>query len=260
MKYLIITLFIFSSLITTAQVTNVYREGRIIYERKVNTFATMPIYLKETKAIAESDIFGFMEKYRTSSPQFWTDTFALNFEANLSIYQPVNSDITFSQYFAIPAGYKNVIVTNFSNFQQLSEKEIFDQTVYVSDSLKQIKWKFTDEIREIAGYECKRANGIMMDSIYVVAFYTTELMPRGGPESFNGLPGMILGVALPHLHISYFATSVELGIKNDFVEAKKKYANFNKTVITRLQLKTKTATLLNSLRQQSDWIQNFIEL
>ncbi len=29
-----------------------------------------------------------------------------------------------------------------------------------------------------------------------------------GPESFHGLPGAILGVALPHHHVSWFASRV----------------------------------------------------
>ena len=36
----------------------------------------------------------------------------------------------------------------------------------------------------------------------------TKLQRTGGPESFNGLPGMILGLALPHEHITWFATKV----------------------------------------------------
>jgi len=47
-----------------------------------------------------------------------------------------------------------------------------------------------------------------MDSIYVVAFYTDEIPVSGGPESFTGLPGMILGVALPHENITWFAKMV----------------------------------------------------
>jgi GLPGLI family protein len=47
-----------------------------------------------------------------------------------------------------------------------------------------------------------------MDSIYVVAFYTDQIPVSGGPESFTGLPGMILGVALPYEHITWFATKV----------------------------------------------------
>jgi GLPGLI family protein len=42
----------------------------------------------------------------------------------------------------------------------------------------------------------------------VVAFYTDDIVTTGGPESFNGLPGMILGVSLPHQHVTWFATKV----------------------------------------------------
>jgi GLPGLI family protein len=48
-----------------------------------------------------------------------------------------------------------------------------------------------------------------LDSIYVIAFYTDEIPVSSGPESFNGLPGMILGIVLPRLNITYFATKLE---------------------------------------------------
>ncbi|SJN18479.1 hypothetical protein FM107_01375 [Sphingobacterium sp. JB170] len=41
-----------------------------------------------------------------------------------------------------------------------------------------------------------------------MAFYSESIIPTGGPESFCGLPGMILGVALPHENVSWFATKV----------------------------------------------------
>ncbi|MGZ3819475.1 MAG: GLPGLI family protein, partial [Mucilaginibacter sp.] len=85
---------------------------------------------------------------------------------------------------------------------------LFEEVFLVNDSTRKIKWKITDETREIAGYTCRRANAIMLDSIYVVAFYTTNIPVSGGPESFSGLPGMILGVALPHENVAWFATKV----------------------------------------------------
>ena len=48
------------------------------------------------------------------------------------------------------------------------------------------------------------------DSVYVVAFYTDQILVNSGPESFSGLPGMILGLAVPRLHTTWFATKVEL--------------------------------------------------
>ena len=43
-----------------------------------------------------------------------------------------------------------------------------------------------------------------------MAFYTDEILVKGGPESFNGLPGMIMGIAVPRLSMTLFATKIEL--------------------------------------------------
>ncbi len=51
-----------------------------------------------------------------------------------------------------------------------------------------------------------------MDSVYVIAFYTDQIIPSGGPESFNGLPGMILGIAIPRINTTWFATKTRTGI------------------------------------------------
>ena len=48
------------------------------------------------------------------------------------------------------------------------------------------------------------------DSVVVVAFYTDEILASTGPESFGGLPGTILGLAIPRLYTTWFATKVEL--------------------------------------------------
>jgi GLPGLI family protein len=65
-----------------------------------------------------------------------------------------------------------------------------------------------------------------------VAFYTDEVLVRGGPFNFNGLPGMILGIAVPRLHMTIFATKLELANQlNSFnypVENKPKFVTRKK--------------------------------
>ena len=58
--------------------------------------------------------------------------------------------------------------------------------------------------------ECKKALTKINDSVVVVAFYTDQIIVKGGPENFNGLPGMILGLAVPRLSLTLFATKLEL--------------------------------------------------
>jgi len=98
--------------------------------------------------------------------------------------------------------YKNRMIT--------SQKTVFDQVFLMKDSLVKIKWKLTSDRRIIAGFDCRKAIGILDDTVAVFAFYTDDLIISGGPEGIQGLPGMILGVGIPRLHTTWFATRVEV--------------------------------------------------
>jgi len=93
--------------------------------------------------------------------------------------------------------------------QSVSQKSVYEDTYLISDCIRSIQWRITNETREIAGYLCRRAKALVLDSIYVVAFYTDQKPVSDGPESFTGLPGMILGLALPNENVTYFATKIE---------------------------------------------------
>ena len=120
-----------------------------------------------------------------------------------------------------PANYRNVTrynptVTDSKTYINFKEQEFFkllpfgDEQLLMKDSLPAVKWKYTDEYRHIAGYDCRRANGIIQDSIYVVAFFAGQIPISGGPELIHGLPGLILGISVPSLNINMFATKVEI--------------------------------------------------
>jgi GLPGLI family protein len=104
----------------------------------------------------------------------------------------------------------NVIYNDYSTSSTVSQKPCFEETFLVKDSFFNVKWKLTADTRVIAGFECRKAVGILFDTVSVFAFYTDEIMINGGPESITGLPGMILGVGIPRLHATWFATSVKV--------------------------------------------------
>ena len=72
----------------------------------------------------------------------------------------------------------------------------------------------TSSKRKIAGYECRRVIWKKNDSTRIHAWYSQELVPAVGPESFGGLPGTILGLATEDGGVVYFAKSVEVGVKD----------------------------------------------
>jgi len=107
-----------------------------------------------------------------------------------------------------PASSSKILFQNLQNNTSEVQVEIDDKYI-LSDSLNQITWRFSDEYRNIAGYECRRVNGATKDSLYLVAFYTEEIPISGGPALTQGLPGMILGLAIPEMNIQYWATKVD---------------------------------------------------
>lgn len=132
-----------------------------------------------------------------------------------------------------PLANENVVYTDYSANKLVSQKPVYEETFLVEDSLQKIDWKLTADTRIIAGYECRKAVGILGDSIAIFAFYTDEIMITGGPESINGLPGMILGMGVPRLHTTWFATKVEVnGVNLNSVAPAKKGKKVNyKTMI-----------------------------
>ncbi|MGM8360825.1 GLPGLI family protein [Flavobacterium sp. ARAG 55.4] len=107
-----------------------------------------------------------------------------------------------SWYFDFNAGMMNM------------QKQIVGTNFVIVDSISKIEWKITNENREIAGYNCRKAVGKIMDDVYVFAFYTDDITISGGPCSINGLPGMILGLTVPRLYTSYIATKVDVSFAN----------------------------------------------
>jgi GLPGLI family protein len=173
--------------------------GKIEFERRINVFAQ----------IGNGDD-QWTELRKKMANHFKTSYFNLLFTREKSLYKPgretEDKDAFF--FFQSPA-QDNTVWSDLADDRSISVKNVFEQAFLVQDSLRHIRWKITDETRVIAGFNCRRANAVIMDSIYVVAFYTDEILTTGGPESFSGLPGMILGVSLPHQHITWFATKVE---------------------------------------------------
>ena len=105
---------------------------------------------------------------------------------------------------------KNTVYNDYRAGTTITQKPVFEETFLVQDSLVNIEWKLTADTRNIAGFECRKAIGFIDDSITVFAFYTDEILISGGPESAHGLPGMILGLGMPRIHTTWFATKVEI--------------------------------------------------
>jgi len=203
----VIGLLLFTTTVLFGQNAHFTVSGIIEYEKSVNMYGLLKKRInKENEAIYQP----LYDQYIKSQPQFKKLKSTLNFAKNRTLFFPIEDESAPGNFYNnIPmVSQNNVVFTDLQSGTTISEKKVFEETFLVKDSTRKISWKITNEIREIAGFTCRRANAIIMDSIYVVAFYTDKILVSGGPESFNGLPGMILGIALPHENITWFATKV----------------------------------------------------
>lgn len=180
--------------------------GKIEFEKKENTHKSLDM-LAEQWGDEESSWIADMKK---RIPQFAVNYFDLYFNEDKSLFKPgrENTDQRGENWLQSPAN-ENVIFTNLKTGTYTSQKNIFGTLFLINDSTRAVEWRITSETREIAGFECRKAVGKLLDSIYVVAFYTDQILATSGPELFSGLPGMILGLAIPRLNTTWFATKLE---------------------------------------------------
>jgi len=203
----ILTCLLFTGNLLFAQYMHFTTSGTITFEKTSNIYALITKQMNKDNEAFFQPVF---DEYKKKYPQFKKAQSTLTFANNKTLYTPIEDpDNTQSNFFEVPmADQNNITFTDMTLKSTVIQKKVFEETFLVKDSTRKINWKITSETREIAGYTCRRANAIIMDSIYVVAFYTDQIHVSGGPESFTGLPGMILGVALPHENVTWFATKV----------------------------------------------------
>jgi len=208
MKKILFTLtcLLFGTGLLLAQNVRFPSSGTIEFNKTVNIYGLIN---KQMNKNNEDFWVQIMDSYKKNHPQFKVLKSILTFSGDKTLYAPQEDPDPTNNFFDLPmADQNNIIYTDLTAGQSTIQKQIFEEVFLIKDTTRKIHWKITDETREIAGYPCRRANAIVMDSIYVVAFYTDKIHVSGGPETFTGLPGMILGVALPHENVTWFATKV----------------------------------------------------
>lgn len=182
----------------------IIKKAKIEFERTVNAWA---------------DLRGdFAEQIKKNTPEYSVSYFNFESDGSKAIYKPGKEVASASSggmmFFRSSPASDNIVYSDYGNKTSISQKKVFDKTYLIEDSLRNAKWKITNDFREIAGFNCRRATTVIMDSVFVVAFYTDQIMIPGGPESFNELPGMILGLVINRLHTTWYATKVDLNSVN----------------------------------------------
>ena len=222
LKFIVIVI-LFCPLFSYSQAIFI-ESGKIEFEKKVNL-------LNQIKSEMDNDRDKtWFEMIRKMIPSENISYFDLTFNKGATLYKP-GKEYTNSPKppaWTVGPATENIVYSNYNTQEQVSEKEVFENTFLMKDSIHPIEWKMMNETRNIAGFTCRKAVAKVLDSVYVIAFFTEQIVVTGGPESFGGLPGMILGLAIPKLHTTWYATKVEMKpIKEAETVAPKKGKKYN---------------------------------
>ncbi len=190
MKKIVLVLGIVVSLAAAEIVVDQIPEGVITYEVKVNVHRTSP---KER------------ESMKSRIPEFRTSQYQLFFNPNESLYKPVEEEEDEDENIEHGGGavrmrfHQPRIEMYFDQAaaRQITQQEFMGKEYLIEDSLQVSPWKFGIETKTVMGYACKQAMFYNEQrKQQVVAWYTPQLRPFLGPETFNTLPGAILEVDL----------------------------------------------------------------
>ncbi|TAH04733.1 MAG: GLPGLI family protein [Sphingobacteriales bacterium] len=203
LKYILLLLALWFALPGNllAQQASFLTAGRVEYEKKINQHRIIEEEGEENFWVAEQ------KKWLT---KVTTDFYELKFNDHRSSFKLLRENTDNKYFWGAKPSDTDVAVQDLQNQRVIIQRDVFENTYLITDSMRTINWRITNETRTIAGFECKKAVGVICDSVYVVAFYTDEIIASTGPESIGGLPGLILGLAVPRLHTTWFATKVEL--------------------------------------------------
>ncbi len=187
------------------------KEGKITYEQKIDMYRRIPADNTQMRAMV---------------PQFRTGKFELQFADNQSLYKAAEEepDLTESPGNGVVIrfnnGGDNEYYRNFTTKKMVETRELMDQTYLIDDSLHSITWKLEDgETKTILGYTCKKATGKTQRGTDVVAWYCEDITVASGPEQFNSLPGMILGIDINKGEIVFTAISFDKKVQAKNIKA-----------------------------------------
>jgi GLPGLI family protein len=186
-------------------------------------------------------VFGdgiWAEMFKDKMPQFSTSWYQFTFNNNKAVYKFDRLDEKTKLPWGSNNAEDNIWYSDYNEGTFTDQKFVFDNTYLLSDTLMKIDWKLVpNETREIAGFNCRKAVGIIFDSVYVFAFYTDEIVVNGGPMGIHGLPGMIMGITIPRMFTSWIATKLQVnGVNTNIIAApskgkKKKATELQETVL-----------------------------
>ncbi|MCX8080448.1 MAG: GLPGLI family protein [Bacteroidia bacterium] len=142
------------------------------------------------------------------------DDFRMYFNDTMAFFTPVENN-KYDPYSWATSRNKTLQLLKANAYRQW--KELWGEEIMIYDSFPHRQWKITDSKRKIAGMECRKAVWQQNDTTRIYAWYAEDIPVSCGPESFSGLPGLILGLATEDGSEVYFAEKIEFKLSEQIL-------------------------------------------
>lgn len=183
------------------------KDGKIVYERKANLH----------KRLGPEQ-----ESMKNMIPEFDVSKLELIFSGNESIFRRIQEEEDIRetagegdrQVVRMRFGGDNQLYKNYATFKAYELTELGPKKYVIEDSVRNPAWKLDEtDTKQIKGYTCKKATATTIRGAKIVAWYTEQILSPSGPETYGGLPGMILEVNMGDGEMIY--TAIEVSDKGD---------------------------------------------
>ena len=231
MKKTILTIAIaITATIAMAQQTS----GTIEYEIVMDIEKMMKFFMPERA----SDVNALPSQWKMRKSKA-----ELKFSETATLYSPIEEETSEPQW-GPGSQNNNIFYCNNEKNKMCNVIEIMGKKYIIEDSIPKLKWKVTNAMKEVAGHICMSA--VYNDTIMgreVTAWFALDMPLPYGPESFYGLPGMVLSIELYNGGQTYTAKKITMSnsqLKVDKPKYKKKstvysYADYQQTVYNFVQ-------------------------
>jgi len=193
----IIILFFFASPISAQEI-----EGVVTYNRKTDYISIM----SKLPHISQEEVDRMSLTWGN-----WNSKgrdYDLSFKKNKSLYE-LKEQESGDGYSWKPD--KFILTRDYKTNQKFDIIETLGKVYLIEEDIPKTKWKILNEIKEVAGYLCMKAetkNEVKGQTIH--AWFADGINFMGGPEGYGGLPGMILELDINDGDAIITATEVKL--------------------------------------------------
>lgn len=208
------------------------KEGKVTYER------TIQLQIR---------IQGMDPSVANNMPRSRTDRFELSFTPGKQLWEALPDMEEGNEggpggggMFTMRFGNDELVYTNLESSITTSKQELAGKSFIVTDTLKKLAWKLSDEQKEIMGLKARKAtatrigtrfniqmeNGEMKrvqvpDTTVINAWFTPEIPVAAGPEFSTQLPGLILELEMNKGRVVYKAVEISPKVKVDNIKEPK---------------------------------------